>query len=209
MRLIRWRTRLRRMVGRYSEPLASALEPVLGGILILLLASLVWLGIVSRNAQKDTESLVPLLQNQATSALSIALLALAAWAGFQLRYRRARLRYLQPYQRSLNTSREAYSEASSLALFATVVDQLLATRPRRSLLVIGDQETDFPDLTSGLPIQIAQHNLVPVVVDVSDCDISSNIPAIGRETFVSRLAGSTGDEPRAQRLFRREADRGR
>jgi hypothetical protein len=209
MRLIRWRTRLRRMLGKYSEPLASSLEPVLGGILILLLVSLVWLGIISRNAQKNTESLVPILQAQATSALSLALLGLAAWAGFQLRYRRARLRYLQPYRRPLRTSSEDHDDASSLALFPTVVDQLLATRPRRSLLVIGDQETDFPDLDLALPIQIACHNLVPVVVDVSDCDISSSIPAIGRENFVSRLAGSTGDEPRAQRLFRREADRGK
>jgi hypothetical protein len=50
---------------------------------------------------------------------------------------------------------------------------------------------------------------VPVVVDVAQVDSSGRIPALARERFVSRLAGSTGDEPRAQRLFTREADRGK
>ncbi|GAA1760284.1 hypothetical protein GCM10009681_34370 [Luedemannella helvata] len=192
--------RLRTALTDLGEDLNRFTSVLLVGLAAGVLLAIVWWGAASAQASAQTKGFLPLLQDQAVSAITLAIIGLAAWLGFRLRFRDAKSRYLRPYRRAVGAAPDP--------LLREILDHLTAVRPRRSLLVIAESDR-FPELTGDLPRLLARRGLVPVVVDMSDVDSPVRVPARSREAFVARLASATGDEARAQRVFTREADRGK
>ena len=202
----RTRIRLDRALRHGAGLLRGSLTNVLLGIVVVLLLVLIAIGVASPNASRQTTALLPLLQAQAINAVSLALLAVVAWLGFRLRFSTAKRRYLARYRLPADMH-EASAPADRFV--QNVVEQLIVAKPPRSLLIVTQPGSLSSDLEKLLPAVMVRSGLVPVVIDVSDCDSSSRIPALSRTSFVSLLAGASGDEARAQRLFLRETDRGK
>jgi hypothetical protein len=183
---------------------------VLLGLLVLVLLVLVIVGATSDGASSDTKGLLPILQDQGISALSVALLALVTWIGFRLRFRGARSRYLLRYRPGGSEDPDATDEASEEhPLVREVLRQSLVLNPPRSLLVVTEPGSHTAALDAAFPQWVADNGRVPVVVDVSHSDATASIPMLSRACFVSRLAGSYGDEGRAHQLFTQQARRGK
>jgi hypothetical protein len=202
----RTRIRLRKAAQHSTRVVSSSMTSLLLGIVVIGLLVLITAGVLSTHASKQTTGLLPLLQAQAISAVSVALLGLVAWLGFRLRFSDAKSRYLARYRLA---SDEPESKTSTHRFVQSVVTQLMAAKPPRSLLVVTDTGALSPELERLVPVWMVRAGLMPIVIDVSDCDSSRTVPALSRMTFVSQLAATSGDEARAERLFRREADRGK
>ena len=202
----RVRIRLRKAAQQGMVLVRNSSTNLLLGIIVVALLVLITIGVLAPSASDETTGLLPLLQAQAISAISVALLALAAWIGFRLRFGAAKTRYLGRYR---SVSEEAEPATPTHEFVHGVVDQLMASKPPRPLLVVTDAGALSPELERMLPLWMVRAGLMPVVIDVADCDAGSTVPALSRTTFVSRLAGASGDEARAERLFLREADRSR
>jgi hypothetical protein len=202
----RARIRLRNAVQHGIAVVRGSSTNLLLGIIVVGLLVLITFGVLSPSASKETTGLLPLLQAQAISAVSVALLALAAWLGFRLRFSAAKSRYLARY-RSMPDAPEPATPSHRFV--HSVVTQLMTARPPRPLLVVTDAGALSPELERMLPAWMVRAGLMPIVIDVSDCDAGSSVPVLSRTTFVARLAGASGDDARAERLFLREADRAR
>lgn len=202
----RTRIRLGRALRHGAGVLRGSLTNLLLGIVVVALLVLTTVGVLSPEASLQTTGLLPLLQAQAINALSLALLALVAWLGFRLRYSTAKRRYLGRYRMSAD-GQEAATPTDRFV--RNIAEQLMAARPPHSLLIVTPAGSLSSDLEKLLPAWMVQSGLVPVVIDVEDCDSTARIPALSRTSFVLLLAGASGDEARAQRLFLREADRGK
>jgi hypothetical protein len=202
----RTRIRLRRAAQDSTRVVAGSMTTLLLGAIVIGLLVLITVGVLSAHASKETTGLLPLLQAQAISAVSVALLALVAWLGFRLRFGAAKSRYLARYR---SPSDESDPKTSTHQFVQSVLAQLMAGNPPRSLLVVSDTGALSPELERLVPVWMVRAGLMPIVVDASDCDSSTSLPALSKTTFVSRLAAATGDEARAERLFLREADRGK
>ena len=202
----RARIRLHKAVQHGIVLVRGSSTNLLLGIIVVGLLVLITIGVLSPAASSQTTGLLPLLQAQAISAISVALLALAAWIGFRLRFSAAKSRYLARYR---SVPDEPEPTTPTHRFVQSVVAQLMAAKPPRPLLIVTDTGVLSPELERMLPEWMVAAGLMPVVIDVSDCDSSTTVPALSRTTFVSQLAGASGDEARAERLFLREADRAR
>ena len=200
----RGRIRLRKAVQQGVVVVRGSSTNLLLGLILVALLVLITIGVLAPGASTQTTGLLPLLQAQAISAISVAVLALAAWIGFRLRFGAAKGRYLARYR---SASAEPEPATPTHRFVQSVVAQLMAATPPRPLLIVTDTGVLSPALERMLPLWMVRAGLMPVVIDVSDCDSSSTVPALSRAAFVSRLAGASGDEARAERLFLREADR--
>jgi hypothetical protein len=202
----RTRLRLERALRHGAGAVRNSVTNILLGLVVVGLLVVIAFGIASSHANPQTIGLLPLLQAQAISAVSVTVLGLAAWLGFWLRFGAAKSSYLARYRSTGDLQRPL----SSTAVFVRgVAEQLLGAEPPRALLVVTESGTFSSELRRVLPTWIMESGLVPVVIDVADCDASARLPVLSRASFVSGLAGASGDEARAQRLFRREVDRGK
>ena len=94
----RARIRLHKAVQHGIVLVRGSSTNLLLGIIVVGLLVLITIGVLSPAASSQTTGLLPLLQAQAISAISVALLALAAWIGFRLRFSAAKSRYLARYR---------------------------------------------------------------------------------------------------------------
>jgi hypothetical protein len=182
------------------------------GVLVALVA-VVWRTAGAERANRQTTGLLPLLQAQAVSLLSLAALAGAAYLWYRLTHLQARRTYLARCERGADAS--STDERAMQPLATTIVGQLRDVRPPRSALVV----TDDPDVGAALlarvtrAIATGQHwtalRLLPVTVDVSKADGDTSVPALVQESFVRLFTDASADRPRAERLLRRAMRRHR
>jgi len=183
--------------------------PTVALVSLALLILLVWLGIRAPGARGETRDILPLLQDQATGALSVIVLGSAAGLYFRLRYAQAKRRYLEPFAAmSSGHGRSAASDGQS-GLLAEAVEPLVAQRPPRSLLVVSPPDTMPPDVVTLLAARLVRRRLTPIVVDAGGAGYDANLPSLARSNFIERVAAATGDQTRANRLLERESRRGR
>jgi hypothetical protein len=198
-----------RRLFRHATELARAVTlPALGLLTVTALGALIWLGVRSPDASGDTRDFLPLLQDQATGALSVILVGLVAAMYFRLRYAQAKREYLKPFL-SMPDRLAASSADGQLSPLAEAVDPLVKLRPPRPLLVVSRPDTTPVDIVDTFSAGLVQRGLTPVVVDASGLPSDADIPGLARSSFVARVAAATGDEPQAHRLFERELQRGR
>ncbi|HZY27855.1 MAG TPA: hypothetical protein VFE49_06320 [Jiangellaceae bacterium] len=202
-------SRSRRAARMAAEMARWAALPTVAVVSLALLILLVWLGIRAPGARGETRDILPLLQDQATGALSVIVLGSAAGLYFRLRYAQAKRRYLEPFAAmSGGHGRSAASDGRS-GLLAEAVEPLLAQRPPRSMLVVSPPDSVPPDIVTLLAPRLVRRRLTPIVVDAGGAGPDANVPALARSNFVERVAAATGDQTRANRLLERESRRGR
>lgn len=191
------------------EMARSAVLPAVAAISLALLILLVWLGIAAPGARGDTRQILPLLQDQATGALSVILLGSAAGLYFRLRYWRAKRRYLEPFTSMGGDRATSDLQGGNVDPVVEALERLMEQRPPRSLLVVCPSDSAPPDIVPLLAPLLVQRRLTPIIVDAAGAGPESNIPAIARSNFVERVAAATGDQTRANRLLEQESRRGR
>lgn len=207
-RLARWRARVRRTAGRHPTAGMRALEYAIAVVAIAAIFTVVIREALLEGANQKTKGLLPIVQDLGLNALSVLIFGAAAWAWFKVRFERSKAVYLQRV-RERPAPEEAVAGSAVEALEQAVVAQLTAVRPPRSCLVVAEPMSGAASVAERAALRISDRRLVPVLVDVAQEQATARLPSLARTCFVSQLAGATGDEARAMRLFQRELEKDR
>ena len=196
----------------------GAVEYAVQIVLLLVVAAVVAAVLVSTAGRTDADARTtgwwPLVQGQAVNAVSLALLAAGAAVWYQVRYWQAKRLYLQRFGQHQQLTDPHLAKREPDPLVEMIVGQLLDVRPPRSSLVVSDDPDGRAELLDDVARRAAARRtgkgpLVPVTVDVSRADASSNVPALARDAFVRLFTSASADRARAERLLRGELRRHR